>query len=384
MSEHESEEVRQAQQIIRGRKEEPEKIEALAAVLREQKQFRVARKLKEIADVQKARKILRGTGGSEDVKYALAMELKKENRFGLARKLLGRINPSAITDPKITKVKVGQQHALCTYKDPDLPADERFTRAFKILEQVDNPLSSTDQETLGLAGAIYKRIWEVDAQKRHLERALAYYMKGYKAKGADSPDYDFGYTGINAAFVQDILAYQEETEAKEAGAVSEVAEMRRAEAKKIREDIIATLLDNPELKSNEDQWWFISTIAEAYFGLKRYDEARDWLLKAAALDDIPDWQYASTMRQLAYLAQLHTGKQGSQVDPADATPHAAYQALGEFMEAISGQSAATAAVESAIYGKIGLRFRVAASALRSSISACWRGSRNWTCCGGSK
>jgi predicted acylesterase/phospholipase RssA len=355
MSENESENVRKAREIIQKRNEEPRKIDMLVTALKAEGESRLARQLKEIADVKRARNILGGEDASDKVKFDLAKDLQKENQFGLARKLLGRIKLDAITEPKLSKIKVGQQHALCTYKDPDLPADERFNRAFAILKQVDDPTVSTDQETLGLAGAIYKRIWEFDAQKRHLERALSYYTKGYKAKKSDSPDYDFGYTGINAAFVQDILAHQEETEAKEAGTVSDIARARHEEAKTIREDLIATLpplMEQPDLAWLKETWWFYATIAEAYFGLGRYSEALPWLNKAAALKDVPEWQYASTTRQLAYIAQLRTRKSDSQADPAAVVHQGAYEVLGKFMETIAGRS--VAAVEYAVYGKIGL------------------------------
>ena len=63
-----------------------------------------------------------------------------------------------------------------------------------------------------MAGAIHKRLWELDGQKQHLERSLAFYLRGYE-QGVEG---DYGYTGINAAFVLDLIADQEEEEARKA------------------------------------------------------------------------------------------------------------------------------------------------------------------------
>ena len=50
--------------------------------------------------------------------------------------------------------------------------DDRLDRALEILEARAALTSSTHPETLGLAGAIYKRKWEIYAQRQHLEHAL--------------------------------------------------------------------------------------------------------------------------------------------------------------------------------------------------------------------
>lgn len=351
-----SQAVKKAVEILERRQDaSPQELDALAEELKQEKEFRLASRLRELADVKRGQNILRGENASEEEKYdeeekfALAMSLKDANQFGLARKLLARVAPHLTADKKeVSAVKIGQQRALCTYKDPDLPADDRLTRAFKILEETDDPKYSTDPETLGQAGAIYKRRWEYDAQTRHLERALSYYTKGYKAKKPGDDGYDYGYTGINAAFVQDLLANQEEAEAREAGAESESAKARRAEAAKIRRELVAVL---PALKDQTgegwlaSEWWYYVTIAEAYFGLGEYGAARPWLTQAATLEDIPEWQRGSTTRQLAYLAQLHGSRDGAPV------PTAAQEVLREFLGSIGWSEAA---IQSVFYGKLGL------------------------------
>lgn len=137
----------------------------------------------------------------------LTRQLKQEKAFGYARKLLALVRESL--DPEIDeqlKLKLALEHALCTYKDPDLPVWDRLDRALRILDAADTLLETKNQETLALAGAIYKRKWEVTARKPDLEKSLSYYLRGYKLGYVE----DLGYCGVNAAFVLDLLASLEE------------------------------------------------------------------------------------------------------------------------------------------------------------------------------
>ena len=238
----------------------------------------------------------------------LTRGLKREKAFGYARKLLGLARESLDqeTDAQI-KLKLAQQHALCTYKDPDLPISDRLDRALRILDAADALRETKNQETLGLAGAIFKRKWEVDGQKQTLERSLSYYERGYQ----EGPVNDCGYTGLNAAYVLDLLASLEETQAIEAGTTSEIARERQSQAKIIRDDLVSVL---PELVKKDDtlaeQYWFLVTIAEAYYGLGRFREALPWLEKAAALPDVPPWEFETTARQLTSIIRLQNDIEG--------------------------------------------------------------------------
>ncbi len=172
----------------------------------------------------------------------------------------------------------------------------------------DDPLRDTrDQETLGIAGAIHKRRWEVDGGTGHLERALAYYLKGWKV----DPVGDHGYTGINAAYVLDLLAHLEEAEAAEAGADFGRPMERRTEARAIREQLVlglTTLYDEPDQAALRKKWWFVATLAEACFGLGRYREAREWLERGREQCKPEDWRLESTARQLASLTRLQADR----------------------------------------------------------------------------
>jgi predicted acylesterase/phospholipase RssA len=273
----------------------------------------------------------------------IATELKGLRAFDKARRILSLARQQGIPDSRL-RIKLAQQHALCTYKDPDLPAGERLREALDILGGVEDLQTTRNQETLGLLGAIYKRRWELDGQKAHLERSLAYYGRGYK-EGLPG---DYGYTAINTAYVLDLLASLELADAKKSNTISGTAEARVKEARQIREDMVVSLprlAEQPDNAGLNDQWWFLVTMAEALFGLERYEEALSWLQRAAALPDIASWEYEATTRQLASLARLHAERDGSIEVPEETR---AWKALSQFL----GRN--EAGVRTAYAGKVGL------------------------------
>lgn len=133
----------------------------------------------------------------EDEKEArhVIKRLKASRFFGHARQY------SALARKKFSAdIWFGQQHALCTYKDPDLPLEGRLNRGLAILQESD-PLDQTaSSETLGLAGAIYKNKWFSGGQRTNLDRSAELYLRGYEFEcksAAFPPD---RYAGINAAY----------------------------------------------------------------------------------------------------------------------------------------------------------------------------------------
>jgi predicted acylesterase/phospholipase RssA len=260
--------------------------------------------------VAKAREILRGRHADPRELLQLAKRLKAESRFSYARRLLLRASKHEhIHSNPTLRVTILQQLALCTYKDQDLPADERLDDALARLRETADLAVTTDQETLGLVGAIHKRKWEVDNQRQNLDRSLSYYLRGYEQGTAK----DQGYTAINAAFVLDQLASLEEGEAEAAGRTSTIAEERRARARAIRQEIIETvgpLIGDPKHQWVADQWWYYATLAEAHFGLQQYDEAVRWLQEGQqAAGGLFEWELETSARQLATLARLQDRQQ---------------------------------------------------------------------------
>ncbi|HEY0379547.1 MAG TPA: tetratricopeptide repeat-containing protein [Pyrinomonadaceae bacterium] len=321
-------------------------------------------------NVKEAKSIIQGRTKSAKEMFDLGKALKSERAFSFARRVLERaLDDRALDKDPPLKILVHQQCALCTYKDEDLSARERYDLALEVLDEIDDfgDTVKEKQETMGLYGAIYKRKWEVDAQKLNLERSLLYYRRGYEL-GVKT---DQGYTAINAAYALELLAYQEAAEklddprlvtsggGESAGATAaDTAALRRAEADRIRKEIIAevpALVGDP---AGPYDWWPIVTVAEAHFGLGRYEQAEEWLMKAADLHDklkvlnlgFSDWEWESTLRQFASLARM---KAGATADAAEMRKPS--EVLSKFMQRKFGPGGdTTAAVRTAFLGKMGL------------------------------
>ncbi|UOY00187.1 tetratricopeptide repeat-containing protein [Blastococcus sp. PRF04-17] len=252
-----------------------------------------------------------------DERAALATVLRDHHQFDLARRLLSRVRQQGPDSEWLR-----QQHALCTYKDLELPAWRRLNRALEILTSSGPLTESTDAETLGIAGAIYKRRWEVDAKRVDLENALYCYRRGFAQQ--DHPERL--YAGINAAFVLDQLAGLED---KSLGGSSR-AEARRREADELRQQIL-------QAPPGGDPGWDEATRGQAAFGLGEFARAHEHFTAVAAHHQ-EVWRQESTATQLATLSRLR----GFAHDPL------AQQAL----RALVGGSAAAAG--RAATGKVGL------------------------------
>ena len=213
----------------------------------------------------------------------LAETLRDHQQFGYARRLLGRVRAAGADSEELR-----QQYALCTYKDMELPAARRLDRALQILNEGGPLDDSTNAETLGLAGAIFKHKWTLDAKRFDLESAYWCYGRGLEQEGDPRRDY----AGVNAAFVADQLA---ELEDQGPGVSTEAAELR-ARADAIRAEIAARL-------APDDGGWAEATLGEAHFGLGHFEQATEHLARVAA-ETRELWRLETTAMQLGALARL--------------------------------------------------------------------------------
>jgi predicted acylesterase/phospholipase RssA len=349
-------------------------------------------------DIALAEAVLRGRELAGQEIYELAERLRKRNEFGNARRLYGRIWAQAEwTNLEVTMARVGQRHAQSTYKDPDLPASERFQRALEILDRADQldlgappaGRAATDvrsdrreieqrQESLGLRGAIHKRRWQIEGQRIDLERALGFYLRGFQLGREFSGnelglETDQGYTGINAAYVLDLLAREDAERARDTGIEPVLARERSAEARRIRRLLVDGL---PELAARQDhgwlrnEWWFHATLAEAEIGLgnleravaelRAYNAALGLSHQGPPLERVPRWEFESTLTQLVSLAQLQA-ELAEALGGGGAAPASAQPPHGSGLESESVRKALSdylgplaVAVERAETGKVGL------------------------------
>ncbi|MBP9883573.1 MAG: hypothetical protein KBF32_09230 [Chitinophagales bacterium] len=148
---------------------------------------------------------------------------------------------------------IAQRLALCTYKSKSPDPMAALLEAENLLIPF-NPEITTDVETLGLCGAINKRLYELTTDKKYLIKALDFYGRGYTLK----QDY---YNGINVAYLYNVAA----------GIANEEEERiaYRFFAKKIRLEVIELcigLINDSNFKDRSDREWIVLTLAEGYYG----------------------------------------------------------------------------------------------------------------------
>lgn len=270
----------------------------------------------------------------------LAFNLGEENDIGYSRRIYKLALSMA---PLELRTDIQIKLAVATYKDTHLPVEDRLKTAeamlLELLSRAASMTAKQHQETLGILGGVYKYRWSVYGHKDHLEKSIYYYRKGYEMGIAS----DFGYTALNAAAVLDLLADAERGMNDEA---SDASQTRSDEAARIRTEIVNIL---PNLRHDDStldgQWWFACTLGEAYLGLRRFDEARTWVQKAAAHE--PDnWRLESTARQMAYIVRLQSRADGLPIERWSESP--GFAVLSDLL----GGSAAAAM--SFFLGKVGL------------------------------
>jgi MAP3K TRAFs-binding domain len=91
-----------------------------------------------------------------------------------------------------------QRLVLATYKTKQPNRVAALNEAMEILQAL-SPADSNDPETVGLAGAIEKRLFEEGQGADHLSQAISYYRRGYYLRN------DW-YNGINLAYLLNVRA----------------------------------------------------------------------------------------------------------------------------------------------------------------------------------
>jgi len=244
----------------------------------------------------------------------LIAELKGTWEFELARRVLKKAR-EAEWYPK-NGVWVIQQLALCTYKDEELLPSTRFADALGLLEGIGlrdpdgidrNRIDpKTLPETLALGGAVYKRKWEYEGQIENLHQALALYLAAWER----DPREDMGYGGVNAAFVLDLLASRLRVLSLRSGGRLDESARLAARAKELRERMRDEIPRYAEDKKSsgehptiDQEYWYLVTLAETHFGLGEYEQAGDWLSRAARAP-APEWEQKTTWERQAIFRQL--------------------------------------------------------------------------------
>jgi hypothetical protein len=229
------------------------------------------------------------TGGDNASNPALAVlmeqlnDAKKKKDFDTAKSLL-----KIIIGMATNQTAFKQQLALVTYKSKKPDELSALKEAQVILGEL-NPMHSNNAETLGLWGAVHKRLFEIAKQRADLDTAIMSYEKGYRLLS----DY---YNGINWAFLLNVRA----SLSGPADAITDfvLARRTRADVLEICKTKLETLKDSPQTRS--ERYWILSTMAEACLGLEDAVQTEQYLNDAKQYADEP-WMLESTLEQLEKL-----------------------------------------------------------------------------------
>jgi tetratricopeptide (TPR) repeat protein len=156
-------------------------------------------------------------------------------------------------------ILITQRLALSTYKSHLPSVIEALHNAMAILESL-NPLTSTDLETLGLSGAINKRLFEQTCEMYYLNKSIWFYEKGYYIGN----DY---YNGINLAYLYNVAANMQDDRF--------LAYSFFGNAIRIRNNILEicnTITISKGWESRDDKYWVFLTLAEIMFSFGDYEE----------------------------------------------------------------------------------------------------------------
>ncbi|CAN5165236.1 hypothetical protein BH20BAC1_BH20BAC1_02950 [soil metagenome] len=195
-----------------------------------------------------------------------------------------------------------QRLALITYKSKSPNELDSLKEAHQLLNLLE-PSNSNDPETLGLWGAVHKRLWDLTQERKYLDESIRAYERGFYLRN----DY---YNGINYAFLLNIRAAESSEPAE---AIADFVQARR-----VRDEVLTIcnkwLEENPlpggaeaTPKALEDYWktsyWVQATIGEAYVGLENESQAKAALDEAYA-NASESWMKESTENQLAKLQKF--------------------------------------------------------------------------------
>ncbi len=227
--------------------------------------------------------------------------------FSAARTLLEEVRKIRPKDSFVL-----QQLALSTYKSKQPTIIEALKSARTILLEL-NPDSTNNPETLGLWGAIHKRLWEESSDPQCLSESIAALERGFYLK----QDY---YNGINLAYLLNVRAVETLKGDNKDDAIADYVLANR-----VRQDVIryttplvkdmkaeekATPSDDNKRKESEiNRYWIVASRWEAAIGLGDNDSASKWENEAKAMQ-VADWmQEARENQGIKLRALLTTYKQ---------------------------------------------------------------------------
>lgn len=233
-----------------------------------------------------------GGAGAQTSKWLLETALAKINApygqpsdFMGAKALLEMVRATRPHDDFIV-----QQLALATYKSKQPNPMQALVEARGLLLKLD-PATTNDPETLGMWGAIHKRLWDLEPKPEHLATSITAYSRGFYLK----QDY---YNGGNLAVLLELRALLSARAGERDEAIAD-----KVLARRVREEVLGYL--TPQLGEKAElppdkHYWVLASMWEANVGLGRDAEGAKWEQAARALKP-PGWMLQSTEEQLVRL-----------------------------------------------------------------------------------
>jgi tetratricopeptide (TPR) repeat protein len=203
--------------------------------------------------------IIKDLASKEKSIFALVEKAKiemKNGNFTEASKMWKKLTEKVDSD-----IYFIQQWALCTYKDKSTNPKVALNDALAIINRLEpESRNTTDPETLGITGAIYKRLWQNEKDViEYLDRAIEYYKRGFSI----NQDY---YTGENYALCLDFKS--------EISSDGDERIYLKVEAKKTRKEIIEIiekLKDDEDFEIRSDLKWIYASLANCHLALDNID-----------------------------------------------------------------------------------------------------------------
>lgn len=237
-----------------------------------------------------------------------AAEHAKANRdFENAIRLFKKAIEMDTRDKEKPDIFLAQRLALVTYKhgerkgadgEMDVEAAKKaLFEAEQVLETYCAPRLSNDSETLGLMGAINKRLFDHTGDMEYLDRAIRFYERGFYVK----QDY---YNGINVAFMYTTRANLLGDPFDSVVSYGHGNLIR----KKVAEICLEMIEDTESFQDRGDKQWVLMSLAEAYQGMGRHDDAERLMPKIEAV--ATEFGMSSFLEQKEKLAKAMAEFQG--------------------------------------------------------------------------
>jgi hypothetical protein len=224
-------------------------------------------------------------GGEPSNRWLLdnAKDALERSDFGAARVLLQTLHERIPNDHHVV-----HQLALALYKGKQPDPRSALEAARDILRTI-SPAATNDPETLGLWGAVHKRLWELDHDPIALDTSISAYSRGFQLK-------QDCYNGVNYATLLEVRALRQAVAGRNDDAIADRVTARRA-----REEVLALL--TPQIAAlREDgemasRYWALASAWEAHAGLGQTGEAAVFEARARALNP-SGWMLETTREQI--------------------------------------------------------------------------------------